>query len=150
MRSLCQLSFATASVAAFAILSLTSLASAAAPSAGQWAKECVQHRLLSPLAKQESKRPAFSRAAPPPDERRVKVTATTFSTDAKGREFIPYVVDVRYGDSWHSNLQGCVYRGSGEVLVQLGDEFRPAAFLLGKEVAAVAGACMQKGAPKDA
>jgi hypothetical protein len=36
---------------------------------------------------------------------------------------------------------GCAYRGSGNLYVKVGDGYRPAAFLLGKNVQAVPGAC---------
>jgi hypothetical protein len=34
-----------------------------------------------------------------------------------------------------------VYQGSANIFVKIGDEYRPAAFLLGKEVDAVPGVC---------
>jgi hypothetical protein len=126
--------------------SMVSLAHADEPAASKWAKDCVKHRLLEPLAQQESKRSPFSRAAPPPDERRVNVLTAQFSRDQKGREFISFEVDARYGDDWHTTYNGCVVRGSGDVLIQIGEEHRPAAYLLGKDVAPIEGACQAKAA----
>jgi len=127
-------------------LGLVPLAHADEPASSKWAKDCVQHRLLSPLAEQESKRPRFSRAAPPPDERRVSVLATAFSKDQKGREFLPFEVSARHGEDWHIAITGCVLRGTGDVFIQVGDEHRPAAYLLGKDVEAAPGVCQAKAA----
>lgn len=126
--------------------SLVSLAHADEPASSKWAKDCVKHRLLAPLAAQESKRSRFSRAAPPPAERRVSVLATAFAKDQKGREFLPFEVAARYGEDWHTAITGCVVRGTGDVFVQVGDEHRPAAYLLGKDVDAAPGACQAKAA----
>lgn len=120
--------------------SLISIAHAGDASS-QWAKDCVKHRLIEPLRSQERHRSPFSRAAPPPEERRVNALATEFAKDRNGREFIPINVEARYGSEWHTAFTGCVIRGSGDVLIEIGDEHRPAAFLLGKEVPAVEGAC---------
>jgi hypothetical protein len=129
---------------------LVSLAHADEPAASKWAKDCVQQRLLSPLAQQESKRSSFSRAAPPPDERRVNVLRSEFTKDQKGREFLPFEVSARHGEDWHTALTGCVVRGTGDVFIQVGDEHRPAAYLLGKDVEAVPGVCQAKAAARGA
>jgi len=83
----------------------------------------------------------FSRERPPPRETRVRVLQNTTSIDKSGRAFVPFAVDVRFGDEWQDDLAGCVYRGSGEIFVKRGDSYRPAAFLLGKNVEPVAGVC---------
>ena len=55
---------------------------------------------------------------------------------------MPFAIDVRFGSDWHENdVVGCVYTGSGSLFVKKGDAYRPAAFLLGKDVAPVAGVC---------
>ena len=128
------------------VTSLVSLAHADEPASSKWVKDCVKHRLLSPLAQQESKRSPFSRAEPAPAERRISVLATTFSKDRKGREFIPYQVEARYGQDWYPNFKGCVVRGTGDVFVEMGEEHRPAAYILGKDVEAAPDVCQAKAA----
>lgn len=84
----------------------------------------------------------FSRSRPPPRERRVRVIQATVSLDKGGRPFVPFAIDVRFGSEWHENdIVGCVYRGSGKLFVKRGDQYRPAAFLLGKNADPVAGVC---------
>jgi len=139
-------SFVKFCLTALSLVSMVSVAHADEPASSKWAKDCVKHRLLDPLAQQESKRSPFSRAAPPPDERRVSVLAASFAKDQKGREFLPFEIKARHGDEWYDNYTGCVVRGSGDVFVQLGDEYRPAAYLLGKDVGPVEGACQVKDA----
>jgi hypothetical protein len=77
-----------------------------------------------------------------PRERRVRLTQATTSVDKRGRAFVPFAVDVRFGDEWRQNdIVGCVYRGAGELFVKRGDAYRPAAFLFGKNAEPVAGVC---------
>ena len=118
-----------------------SIANADGPPVKQWAHERVNEGLVKPLAQHESERSRFSRAAMPPRERRLRILQTSVSRDKQGREFVRYEVDARFGDEWHSELAGCVYTKSGNILVQRGEEYRPADFLLGKNVKAVPGAC---------
>lgn len=120
-----------------------SLASADEPSLPKWAKRRVDEGLLKPLAAMEEKNSRFSRTRPPPRERRARVTQSTATLDNKGQKFVPFAVDVRFGSSeWRENdLVGCVYAGTGALFVKSGDSYRPAAFLLGKDVEPVAGAC---------
>ena len=125
---------------AFVLSLVPSSASADEPSLVAWVERRVEDGLLKPLAEQESSR--FSRARPPPAERRVRVTQTTASVDKEGRPFVPFAVDVRFGGEWHENdIVGCAYTKSGNLFVKRGDAFRPAAFLLGKNVEPVAGVC---------
>jgi len=106
----------------------------------EWAHRRVDSGLVKPLAQAEGSR--FSRARPPPRERRVRVTQAATSVDRSGRHFVPFAVDVRFGADWHENdIVGCVYTGKGDLFVKKGDSYRPAEFLLGKNVGAVAGAC---------
>jgi hypothetical protein len=117
-----------------------SLALADEPSLVDWARHRVDEGLVKPLAEQESSH--FSRSRPVPHERRVRVIQATTTLDKRGRLFVPFAIDVRYGPVWHENdIVGCAYRGSGELFVKKGDQYRPAAFLLGKNLAAVAGVC---------
>ncbi len=128
---------------AFVLSFVPSLAWADEPSVVTWAKQRVDAGLVRPLAEQEHDRRGFSRSRPPPRERRVRVTQATPVHDKSGRTFVPFAIDVRFGKSeWHENdILGCVYRGSGALFVKVGDGYRPAAVLLGKEVDPVPGVC---------
>lgn len=115
---------------------------AAAEPLAQWAKQRVEQGLVQAMTKMENKRSKFSRARLAPPERRVRVLATTYSQDKKGRKFVPFAVDARWGEEWsNDDITGCVYQGSANIFVKIGDEYRPAEFLLGKEVDAVPGVC---------
>jgi hypothetical protein len=120
--------------------SVPSLAWADEPSLGEWAQRRVEQGIVRPLAQQESSR--FSRARPPPRERRVKVTQSTGTLDKSGHVFLSFAIAVRFGSEWHENdIVGCVYTGSGTLFVKKGDSYRPATFLLGKNEGPVAGVC---------
>jgi hypothetical protein len=120
------------------------LASADEESLTSWAQRKVDEGLIKPLAALRT--PTFSRARQPPRERRVRITQGTASADKDGRSFVPFAVDVRFGTEWRENdIVGCAYTGSGSLFVKVGDEYRPAAFLLGKDLQAVAGACEPAG-----
>ena len=122
------------------VLTLASVASAD-ESLATWAARRVDEGLVKPLAKREGGS-RFSRERPPPRERRVRVLESTLSHDKNGRSFVPFAVDVRFGSDWQQNdIVGCAYRESGNLFVKTGDAYRPAAFLLGKNLAPVAGAC---------
>jgi len=127
----------------FALALAPSLALAADPPLVEWARQRVHSGLVKPLAEREDS--TFSRAKPPPRERRVRVLATTATRDQNGGSFVPFAVDVRYGDKWREDILGCVYQGSGHLFVKRGDAYRPAEFLLGKNVEPVPGVC--RGAP---
>ena len=125
------------------VLSLVpSLASADEPSLAERAQRRVETGLVKPLAEQETPS-RFSRARPAPRQRRVRITDTTATLDKSGRAFVPFAIDVRFGGSeWRENdIVGCVYSASGDLFVKKGDAYRPAAFLLGKNVEPVAGVC---------
>jgi hypothetical protein len=127
-------------LSAFVLSSVPSLASADEPTLVEWAKQRVQEGVVKPLANSEGSR--FSRSRPAPRERRVRVTQATTTSDKNGRQFVPFSVDVRFGSEWTQNdIVGCVYKGSGELYVKRGDAYRPAGFLLGKNVQPVAGVC---------
>jgi hypothetical protein len=100
----------------------------------------VEGGLVKPLAALEGR--SFSRSRPPPRERRVRVTHATTTLDKSGRAFLPFAVDVRFGSEWHENdIVGCAYTETGALFVKTGEEYRPAAFLLGKNEDPVAGVC---------
>jgi hypothetical protein len=123
-------------------LCVPSLASAD-ESVVDWTKHRVHDGLVQPLKQQEDGRGRFGRGRPPPRERRVRVLAATTTMDARGRAFVAYAVDVRFGSGeWQKDdILGCAYRDTGELFVKSGDDYRPAAFLLGKDVPSVVGAC---------
>ncbi|MFZ5893919.1 MAG: hypothetical protein ACOY0T_22850 [Myxococcota bacterium] len=119
---------------------MPTLALADNPSSVEFAKNRVQAELVRPLAQKQVRR--FSRARPAPVERQVRITEAAPLRDKSGRAFLPFAIDVRFGDAWRENdVVGCVYTSSGHVFVKNGDGFRPAAFLLGKDVKPVAGVC---------
>ena len=125
---------------AFGLSSVPSPAFADEPSVAEWAQRRVESGLVKPLAQSETSR--FSRARPAPHQRRVRVTKSTESVDKSGRRFVPFAIDVRFGSEWHENdVVGCVYTGKGDLFVKKGDAYRPAEFLLGKNVDPVAGVC---------
>jgi hypothetical protein len=119
-----------------------SLASADEPSLVEWTQHRVEAGIVKPLAEREGNRSRFSRARPPPRERRVRVTRAALTRDKQGRDFVPFAVDVSFGGDWQRNdVVGCAYRVSGALFVQRGDAYFPAALLFGKDVAPVAGVC---------
>jgi hypothetical protein len=104
---------------------------------------------VRPLSRQEEGRGRFSRGRPPPRERRVRVIQASTITDKRGHEFVPFAVDVRFGDGeWQKDdIVGCAYRKTGELFVKIGDGYRPSAFLLGKDEPPVTSAC-EAGPPR--
>ena len=94
---------------------------------------------MKPLAQSQGR--SFSRVRPPPTERRVRILQTTPTLDKSGRPFLAFAIDIRFGSEWRNDIRGCVYKGSGDIYVKKGDAYRPAAFLLGKNVEPVAGVC---------
>jgi hypothetical protein len=125
------------------VLSFVPSLAFAEPSLQEWARQRVQEGLVKPLAEQE--RNVFSRSRPAPKERQVRVLKSSLTRDKRGRDFVPFAIDVRFGDKWREDILGCVYQSSGELFVKRGDAYRPAAFLLGKNVDPVADVC--QGAP---
>ena len=127
---------------ALAVSLVPSFATADEPTPAQQCEKRVREGLLAPLAEHEANRSKFSRARLPPRERRVRVTQVKPTTDAAGRSFMAFAVDIRWGDEWHENdIVGCAYTKSGDLFVKRGDEFRSAAILLGKTADPVAGVC---------
>jgi hypothetical protein len=114
------------------------------PNVADWTQHRVEDGLLKPLSASEAGRQRFSRARPVPRERRVRVTQTTATLDKNGRAFVSFAIDIRFGASdWQQNdIVGCAYTGSGDIFVKRGDDYRPAAFLLGKQADPVTGVCV--------
>jgi hypothetical protein len=137
---------------ALALSFVPALALAGEPSLASWVQRRVGDGLVKPLAKHEESGSRFSRSRPPPRERRVRALQTTASVDKRDRSFVPFAIDVRFGSGeWREgDILGCVYRSSGEIFVKVGEEYRPAAFLLGKDVGPVAGACDAAASPPQA
>ena len=114
---------------------------AAADEGAKSAEALVQRALIRPLAAKEADQSRFSRARMPAQERRVRLDGETHK-DAAGNTFVTFAVDARHGivakddeASWRRDaITGCVYVDRSEVFVKSGDKFRPAAFLLGKNL----------------
>ncbi|HEV8551537.1 MAG TPA: hypothetical protein VGQ57_20960 [Polyangiaceae bacterium] len=125
----------------FTLVFVPSLAWADESPAEARARLQVQAAVVKPLAGGESHR--FSRERPPPRERRVRIQASAKGSDKNGREFLPFAMDSRFaGGDWALNdVVGCVYPKSGEVFVKIGDGYRPAAFLQGKNLKPVPSVC---------
>jgi hypothetical protein len=128
---------------AFVLSVAPSLASAADPAVAlvRWTRGQVDKDLVQPLAKREAERSRFSRVRLPPRERRVRVLKASVTRDARGLAFVPFAVDVRYGEQWKEDITGCVYKGSGDLYVKRGEQYRAASFLFGKLSDAVVGVC---------
>jgi hypothetical protein len=121
------------------------LAEPPAPSRGATAA-LVEQKILAPLRKIEAKRSRFSRAAPVPVERRVRMLDPVALTDARGRAFVRFAIDLRRSFDeaapWQSDaVLGCAYPGEGEVFVQRDGAFFPASIVLGKEAGERPGVC---------
>jgi hypothetical protein len=102
----------------------------------------VEAAIIQPLAAIEAKRSRFSRARPPPRERRIRVTQTALTTDKQGRGFVTFAIDGGFAGEWQQNdIVGCAYRASGALFIKRGSAYFPAALLLGKNVDPVAGVC---------
>jgi hypothetical protein len=108
-------------------------ARAETPQAPADAAAVVTRTFLEPLAKRDAERPKFSRMPPPPDERKVRITAAAV-TDATGAAFQAFAVDARRGETWTKDVMaGCVYPSSGAVYVRSGEDLLPAAAYLGQK-----------------
>ncbi len=117
-----------------------SLALADEPSLVEWAEHRIDAGIVKPLAEREGSR--FSRSRPPPHERRIRVNEASLSKDRRGRSFVAFAIDVRFGGDWQKDdIVGCVYTGSGDLFVKRGDGYRAAAFLFGKKADPVGGVC---------
>jgi hypothetical protein len=109
-------------------------------------EQLVNKQLVTPLNKAQSKRSRFSRAAPVPVQRRVRVLDTVALTDTSGREFVRFAIDERRSfdeqAAWdEDSVIGCAYVHEREVFVQHGRAYRAANSLLGKDAKERAGVC---------
>lgn len=105
------------------------------------ANEVIETKLLEPLQKKEAKRSRFSRAASPPHARRIRILDNKAQIDAKGHPFVQFSIDesrFRGVDkeaaeaAWLKDIiTGCVYPGTGDVLVKRGEVFYASSMLLG-------------------
>jgi hypothetical protein len=105
----------------------------------------VSRDLVQPLAVKEGSRSKFSRARLPAQERRVRILDDHAQIDARGAGFVRFAIDARHGyqaddeANWRKDaITGCVYLERSQIFVKQGDQFRPAAFLLGKNLKAAA------------
>ena len=72
----------------------------------------------------------------------MRVTQAAVTLDSSGRPYMAFAVDVRRGTEWHENdVVGCGYTQTGALFVKLGDGYRPAELLLGKDVAVAPDVC---------
>jgi hypothetical protein len=122
------------------------------------AQALVSRDLIQPLAAKESKRSRFSRASLPVQARRVRILDEQPSKDARGNAFVRFAVDAHHGfaapvdgdeSRWQlATITGCAYLDRSQVFVKKGEEYRPAAFLLGKDVKAAAETTCQPAQPQ--
>jgi len=110
------------------------------------ASALVEKQLLQPLKKAEARRSRFSRAAPVPVVRRVRVLDTVAQVDAHGKTFVRFAIDVRRrgaeDGAWsHDEVVGCAYPDDRKVFVQSDDAYHPARSLLGEETEAQPDVC---------
>ena len=109
----------------------------------------VKKKLIEPIKKAESHRSRFSRGAPVAVERRVRVLDAQLLTDAHGRGFVRFAIDVRFPGEWITDAAiGCAYLADGTVFVRLQgqNDYRPAAALLGDDVKAPPEVCRSASA----
>lgn len=131
------------SLSALVLSFVPQLASAAEPSLSERMKTRIEQDFLKPLAAHDEQTSRFSRMRTPPRERRVRMTTTTASYDQAGRSFLSFAIDQKYTGDWQENaITGCINTEKAEVFVKIGDGYRPASFLLGKDVAPVTGVCV--------
>jgi hypothetical protein len=127
-------------------LTLCASVALAEPPAPRAAEALVEQKVVAPLAKAEAKRSRFSRAAPVPVQRRVRMLDTVAVTDARGQAFVRFAVDVRrFGldeDAWQSDtIVGCAYPQQRKVFVEREGAYYPASSLLDGEGREQPGAC---------
>jgi hypothetical protein len=99
----------------------------------------VSHDLVQPLAAKEQNRSKFSRARMPAQARRIRILDEQPRQDTVGNAFVRFAIDARYAgfDDSHwrkDDITGCVYLGRKQAFVKIGEQHRPASFLLGKNV----------------
>jgi uncharacterized membrane protein len=106
----------------------------------------VHNQLVVPLKKAESKRSRFSRATPAPVQRRLRILDEVALTDARGKQFVRFAIDVRRSFNeegvWRSDdVVGCAYPNEGQLFVQHGAAYFSARIMLGERQKARADVC---------
>lgn len=120
---------------------------AATPSAtNDAASALVNKQLVQVLKKAEAKRSKFSRAAPPPKARRVRVLDNAAVRDSHGKHYVRFAVDVKHrwaedGEWALEAFLGCVYVDQKQVFVQQGSDYLPASNVLDGEGEPQQGVC---------
>ena len=119
------------------------------------AESLVESVLIKPLAARERNRGRFTRASLPPQARRVRLLDEKPHTDANGDRFFAFAIDARQSDflgededkvPWRlAAVTGCIYVERGDIFVKSGDAYRPAAYLLGKNLKPAAQPTCQQG-----
>lgn len=104
----------------------------------QAAAALVNKHVVQVLKNADAKRSRFSRSAPPPKARRVRVVDTVVQADVQGRQFVRFAIDVRtrWADDGEWALDaflGCVYVDQKQVFLQQGSDYLPASGLLSGE-----------------
>lgn len=107
----------------------------------------VDKQLVQPLKKAEAKRSKFSRAAPPPKARRVRVLDTVALRDANGRPFVRFAIDIKHrfsedGEWTEGAFLGCVYVDEKKVFVEQGADFIRASDVLSGDGEPQDGVCV--------
>jgi hypothetical protein len=149
----------------FALLSVASLSYAEPQSSDPQpdkaaAESIVQSKLLKPLTERDQLRAEFSRARPSPVVRRVRVQEAGPFKDKEGARFMTFAIDSAHGyraksktgvpeGEWgRDSHTGCVYPDSGDIYIKVGDSYRGASLLLGKNTpVAAAHICRSVEAP---
>jgi hypothetical protein len=143
----------TKSLPFLASILCASLALAEPPTPTQTAASAlVEKKLLEPLQRAEGKRSRFSRSAPVPVARRVRVLDAVAQTDARGKAFVRFAIDVQRRGlddvEWHeAAMLGCAYPNEQKVFIQRDDGYVPARGVLGEEVEPKPNVC--RAAPAD-
>lgn len=103
------------------------------------AQQLVQSKLVTPLSAKESERSRFSRVLRPAPVMRVRLTTPQPQKDSSGAAYMAFAIDTCYGfrptaDCWRkAALTGCVYPQNGQIFVQRGADYYPAAVMLGQK-----------------
>jgi hypothetical protein len=95
------------------------------------ASALVNKEIVQRLKKSDTKRSKFSRAAPPPRARRVRVIDSVARVDVHGKQFVRFAIDVHHrfaeDDEWAIDaFLGCVYFDDKKVFLEQGSDYLPA------------------------
>jgi hypothetical protein len=95
------------------------------------ASALVNKEIVQRLKKSDTKRSKFSRAAPPPRARRVRVIDSVARVDVHGKQFVRFAIDVHHrfaeDDEWAIDaFLGCVYVEDKKVFLSQGSDYLPA------------------------